>query len=271
MKKMERFFYTHRNKGIKNLMLLLVFANAVFLIIGQVESGMAIIDKMTFDVSAILAGEVWRVVTFVFIPPSFSLMFGVLTLYFYYMIGSALEREWGVLKFNLYYLTGMLGTILCCFLTGASASATFINLSMFFAFATLYPDFRVLVFFIIPVKIKYLAYLDAAFFLWEILFGRFPENLIPIVALLNYILYFGKDFVHFVRSRLKARKHITEYQSKITEIDREQKRKAYRHMCVVCGRTDVTHPDMQFRYCSKCAGAPCYCEEHILDHTHIEE
>ena len=137
-----------------------------------------------------MEGQIWRLVTFIFIPSTFSFFSLLLSLYFYYMIGTTLEREWGTLRFNLYYLTGTVLTIIYSLLSKSFATAHYLNLSMFFAFATLFPDFQILLFFILPIKIKYLAYVNAALFLVNIIFNRFPENLLPSLPLLTTLFTF---------------------------------------------------------------------------------
>lgn len=120
---------------------------------------------LAFDRSAILRGQIWRIVTFVFIPPNSSPFFIFLSLYFYWLIGSSLENQWGAFRFNVFYLCGVIGTMLFGFITGY-ATNYYLNLSLFFAFALIFPDFQLMLFFILPVKVKYLALLDAiGFFL----------------------------------------------------------------------------------------------------------
>ena len=133
--------------------------------------------------------------TYVFVPTEASPIWLLVMLYFYYWIGSCLEREWGNGKFTIYYVSGMLltaiyGVVLSAILgRDVIVSTTYLNLSMFFAFATLYPDMQVLLFFIIPIKVKYLAYVDAALFVLGIITTAFPLNLLPVVAVLNYLVY----------------------------------------------------------------------------------
>ena len=125
---------------------------------------------LRFYPALIMEGQVWRLLTFVFIPQSTSPLGLVLTLYFYYLIGNTLENTWGDFQFNVYYLCGMLGAILAAALTGYGTSY-YINLSLFFAFAMLYPDFQVLLFFIIPIKMKYMALFSGALCLIDLLMG----------------------------------------------------------------------------------------------------
>lgn len=266
LNKFNRFLNRNSNFGIRNLMLYIIIGNVLVFLLAQTDRGATIVNYFIFVPELILQGQVWRVISFLFFPPSFNLFSLVLSLYFYYMVGTTLEREWGVLKFNLYYLTGALATVAYSMISGAIATPAYLNLSLFFAFATLFPDFQILLFFILPVKMKYLAYVNAAFFLVGMIGTPFPENLLPLIAIANYFLYFWQDIIEFFRRKRYTAKNTVQFKNKIREIKRE---KGYLHRCTTCGKTDADHPQMEFRYCSLCKGYACYCEEHILDHTHI--
>ena len=143
---------------------------------------------------------------------------------------------------------------------------------MFFSFATLYPDMQVLLFFFIPVKMKWLAIVDAAFFVLEVISLRFPLNLLPVVAVLNYLIFCGGWlFDYFRPARAKQRKNTVNFKNEARRINREQKNRPYTRKCSVCGRTDTDYPDLEFRYCSKCAGYHCFCMDHINNHVHFTE
>ena len=155
--------------------------------------------------SALFAGQIWRLFTFVFIPQSTSPLGLVLTLYFYYLIGNTLENTWGDFQFNVYYLCGMLGAILAAALTGYGTSY-YINLSLFFAFAMLYPDFQVLLFFIIPIKMKYMALFSGALCLIDLLMGGWSTRAAVLLSLANFLLFFGGDFFRTVKQEIKYHK-----------------------------------------------------------------
>ena len=156
------------------------------------------------------------------------------------------------------------------------ATATYIYFSMFFAFATLFPDMTVLLFFIIPIKMKWLALVDALFFAYEIFTnctgGYVLYGLLPVVALLNYLLFCGGGFFSFLSpARQKQRKNTVQFKNEVRRIQYEQKSKPYTRKCEVCGRTDTDFPDLEFRYCSRCAGYHCFCIDHINNHQHFTE
>lgn len=169
-----------------------------FILLGRLETLLA------FSRPAVFSGQVWRLVSFVFIPPSASMLFILFALYFYWMIGEALEREWGEAKFNLFYLIGMLGTIGAGLITGY-ATNTYLNLSLFFAFAILYPEFELLLFFVLPVKMKWLAYLDAAYFVYLLIFSRWPQRIALIVAIANILIFFTPSIRNLIRNERRRR------------------------------------------------------------------
>ena len=143
---------------------------------------------------------------------------------------------------------------------------------MFFAFATLYPDMQVLLFFIIPIKVKYLAYVDAALFVLGIITTAFPLNLLPVVAVLNYLVYCGDWLFDFFRpSHVRQRQKTVNFKREARRIQREQANKPYHYKCAVCGRTDTDYPELEFRYCSRCVGYHCFCQDHINNHVHFTE
>ena len=270
---LDRFCYKHPRLGIPNLMTILVVGTALVYLMDLFSGGMfsAMLD---FYPAAILRGQVWRLVTFLFIPLSYRPITLLLSLYFYWWIGKSLEREWGTTKFTVFYACGVLFNIIFGFLAG-STSVTYLNLSLFFAFASLYPDLQVLLIFI-PVKVKWLAWIDAAFFALTILFNlinfNFVGALLPLVAILNYVLFFWSFLRDFVRRIFRRYQHQSSRQTiNFKKAAREAKKdKGYLHKCAVCGVTDADDPNMEFRYCSKCNGYYCYCANHINNHVHIQ-
>lgn len=270
--KIDRFCAMHPRFGIPNLMRYITIANVVFWLLGLVNR--PLMSYLLFDPALILHGQIWRLITFVFYPPSTGVL-ALLVFYFYYWIGTSLENQWGTGPFTFYLLSGVVLTILYGFLyyfiTGRSIilGSTYIFLSMFFSFAVLYPDMQVLFLFFIPIKIKYLALVDAAFFLYSILTTPFPENLLPVVATLNFLIFCGGDLKALLPRKKSAR--TINFREASARIRREQQHRNYNHKCAVCGRTDVEHPELEFRYCSRCQGFHCFCSEHINNHVHFTE
>lgn len=274
----DRFCYKHPRFGIPNLMLFVVIGNILVFLFTMMDRTGFFSSYLTFSAAGVFQrGEVWRLLTFILVPNESNIFFLALFLYFYYFIGRTLERQWGAGKFTIYYFSGILLTLLygtvVWLITGVSygLTASYVNLSMFFAFATLYPDARFLLI-IIPVKAKWLAWLDAAVFIWTIiqyLFSGYPLlALIPVIAILNYLLFFASDFARlFGRVKYKTSRQTINFK-KAQKQARETK--GYIHKCAVCGITDADDPNMEFRYCSKCNGYYCYCMDHINNHVHIE-
>ena len=148
--------------------------------------------------SALLRGQIWRLITFVFVPPASSPIFVLFALYFYYMIGVALERRWGKVRFNLYYGVGMICAWIACLLTGY-ATNTYLNLSLFFAFAAMFPNEEVYLFGILPIKVKYLALVDVLIYLQQFIAGSASTRVTIVLCLLNVILFLGGDLMHTLR------------------------------------------------------------------------
>ena len=272
MRFIDRFCYRHPNFGIPNLMKYIAIGNVVFLLASMVNP--LILNYLSFDPALILRGQVWRIVSFMFIPPSAGLL-AFIAIYFYYWLGTTLEQHWGTAQFNIYFFSGVILTVLygfiMYFVTGIRfvLTAQYIYLSMFFSFAALYPNIQVLLFFIIPVKMKYLAILDAVFFISGIISTPFPANLLPVVAIANFLIFCGGELFGFRRQRVS--KAAINFRKESARIRREQEAQLYRHKCSVCGKTDTEYPDLEFRYCSRCQGYHCFCEEHINNHIHFTE
>lgn len=282
----DRFCFQHRNKGIPNLMLWIILANAVVYVVQLVDPSDALFYALRFDRDLILQGQVWRLFSFVFLELySRSPLWVVIAGIFYYQLGRAVENYWGSCKFTLYYLTGILFLDIAGFLFNYYVLPSSLHLTLFLAYATMYPDATFLIFFIIPVKARWLGIVDLALYLIQLLqIQYFPINLVPLFALANYILYFGKDFFNIfpmswrinadrVRRKTKGGKKAKPIPfpgagSYTAQTARPQA--PYTHRCTVCGRTDVTNPELEFRYCSKCKGYYCYCIDHINNHTHIQ-
>ena len=284
MNRIDRFCYMHPRFGIPNLMLYVVIGNAivwVFSLISAASGGVSILDYLYFSPYLILRGQVWRLVTFIIYPNSTGFL-ALIAFYFYYFIGRTLEQQWGPGKFTIYFFTGVILTIIYGFAVyfifhiSLGITATYIFLSMFFSFATLFPDMQVLLFFIIPIKMKWLGIVDAVFFLISmvsyILARNYAAALLPVVALLNYLLFCGDWLINYLRPASRRRRQKTvNFKNEVRRIRYEQQSKPYTRRCEVCGRTDTDHPELEFRYCSRCAGYHCFCIDHINNHRHFTE
>lgn len=273
----DSFCRKHPNFGVPHLMKYLTIANVVMWVVSLVNAKM--LSYMVFNPYMILHGQIWRIISFVFIPPTTGYL-ALISFYFYYVLGNMLERSWGSAKFSLYVFTGIVlsvitGFILYIFRINISLSAHYIYLSLFFAFAALFPDMQVLLFFIIPIKMKWLAIVDAVYFVAEIVSLPFPAKLVPVIAILNVFLFCGEDILDAfgIRKRRQAPRPIVFNRAaekvRQEKARRDQAQNLYTHKCAVCGRTDAEYPGLEFRFCSKCAGYHCFCEEHINNHIHF--
>lgn len=253
--------------AIPNLALIIVAGQV--LIFGLALGARLSIERIELVPKIVLAGEPWRLVTFVFVPPylgsgAFSLMFMVFGWYLFYLVGAALEEFWGAFRFTLFMGLGWMLTAAVAFATPGDAATNFYLLgSVFLAFAFLNPDFTLLLFFILPVKIKWLALLAWIGYGVTFALGTWSDRLLVLAATGNFIVFFAGDIVGRIRT---GRRHMV-HQARMAGARREASEP--RHRCRICGRTDLTDPQLDFRYCSKCAGNECYCADHIFNHEHV--
>ena len=289
-KRFDRFCFVHRNKGIPNLMLYICIGSAIAYVMTMMTQNPIIYQLLIFDKNAILHGQVWRLFSYplTYGYSSSNILLTAIGLLCYYSLGRVIENQWGTLRFNLFYFTGVILMDIFCLILPSPyylrANATYLNMSLFLAYATLYPNASFLLFFIIPVKAWIFALFDLILTLADVFTNPFPVNLFPLVALANYFLFFGKDVLNIIplSLRLKVRrlfrkkpapgkaKVIQFPTGTVVEARNTVPREVYLHKCTVCGRTDVSHPELEFRYCSRCKGYYCYCQDHISDHVHIQ-
>ena len=271
--RVNRFLWKHPNFGIRNLMLYIVIGNALIYLLSMMDRSSTLVYYLVFSADRVLHGEIWRLISFVFVPRTSSILGLVLMLYFEYFIGRLLEQAWGKGKFTVYYLLGMAFIILYSFVVrfifgrDVMADATYLNLSMFFVFATLWPENRVLLFFIIPIKVTWLAYAEAILYLYIMISGR---TLLPLIGILNYFLFCGDELYYRIQPlfrRFFGRS--AEFRRSAKQAQRDAKALPYIYKCAVCGRTDTEYPELEFRYCSRCVGYHCFCEDHINSHVHF--
>lgn len=249
-KKLQRY-------AVPNVTLYLIIGQALFFVFAL--SGGFILDQVALIPALVLAGEWWRLLTFLFIPPLTNPIFAFFAWYLFYLMGSALEGRWGIVRYNLFLLIGYIVTVLVSFLMPFSpATNIFIGGSVFLAFAWLYPDFELHIFFIIPVRIKWLALLTWIGYGYTLLTASWDIRLLLLASIGNFLLFFGRDILW----RMKTGKKVMAAQAQRFS----GKQEAF-HACAVCGITDASHPAMEFRYCPECGGLG-YCRDHIMDHEH---
>lgn len=280
--------------AIRNLSFVLVSCYAIGYLIEIMAYNL--IFYLTLDPYEILHGQIWRLVTWILIPPSESnIFFTLIMLYFYCSIGTTLERTWGTYKYNVYLFSGMLFTIAgsfllmgCTYLFNGQEMAMraamgpeyvaeyflnisfyfstyYVNMSIFLAFAATFPDVQVLLMFVIPIKVKWLGVIYGAVLVYSFLQGDMNLKFAIAASLLNFVVFFltSRNMMHLspkqIHRRQEFRRDVRRGSAGITK-----------HKCAICGRTEVDSPQMQFRFCSKCEGNYEYCEEHLYTHTHVK-
>ena len=279
--------------AIKNLMYYIIMLYALGFVIMLVKPEIYSMF-LSLNAPAIIKGQIWRIFTYIIYPPTGSLITILISLYFYYVVGSMLERQWGTFRFNLYFFTGVIlhaiAAIFIYLVWGMvlEMGTYYLNLSMFFAFAAMFPNMQVLFMWLIPIKMKWLAYIDGIYFVVTIIAGFMSDHLstamiyrlynfgiIPnkayavmaLVSLLNFLIY-ASTFRSVKRMSPQEVYRRKVYEQKVAQA--QAMKNMPRHKCAICGRTEKEFPDLEFRYCSKCAGNHEYCQDHLFTHEHVK-
>ena len=277
----DRFCRKNPRFGIPWLMRYIVAISAIIFVLNMMDERRILLTLLHFNPAGIFRGEVWRIITWIFIPQTNQPIFGAITLFFYYFVGTTLEREWGKAKFTVYYLLGILINILYGFIAiivlrwPVLLNPLYLNLSLFFAFAVLFPEHTIRLFLIIPVKMKWAALLSVVFFaismISNLLVGSFGMAFLPLVAILNFIIVCGDDLLTLLRPlRARGQSQFSNFNRETKKAKRNMESSSYRHKCAVCGKTDTEYPELEFRYCSRCEGFHCFCIDHINNHVHFQ-
>ena len=270
--KMERKF---RGRGIPNLTVYVIICYVVGYLLSYMNPSM--LSMMSLDVSKILQGQIWRLVTWVIYPPSTGnfFLFVISILFFYYPVGTSLERTWGSFRYTLYIFSGLLFVLIAAFITyfitggfvvidgmtyvigGGVFTTYYVSLSVFLAYAMSYPDMQILLWFVIPIKMKWMAGVYGAIILYNMIsyirVGLWVMA-VPIVAsLLNFVLFFFST------------RNMQRYNPK--EVHR---RREFKKAMAQSGRTEKDDPNLEFRFCSKCNGNYEYCQDHLFTHQHVK-
>ncbi|RDU22879.1 rhomboid family protein [Anaerosacchariphilus polymeriproducens] len=220
-------------------------------------------------------GQIWRVITWLFMPPESLGLFTIIMLFFYYSIGNSLERTWGTFRYNLFIFSGIVATIIAViilyFVTGQIrgfgflVSTVFINQSILLAYAATFPNMQILLYFVIPIKIKWLGYAYVAIVVYQFLGAGYIQKVIIVASLLNVIVFFLLTRNY---RRISPKEIHRKQKFKKQSLDSQ---KTTKHKCAVCGRTEKDGDDLVFRYCSKCDGNYEYCQDHLFTHEHVKK
>ena len=255
--KLERRF---RRYGIPNITLYLIMGQVLLFM--ATRSGSFDIGKALLIPELVLQGEGWRLITFIFIPPITNVVFAFFAWYLFYLMGTALEGHWGTFRYNLFLLIGYVFTVAASFLIpGSIATNVFIGGSVFLAFAFLYPDFVLYIFFILPVRIKWLALITWIGYGFTLITGSWQTRLLVLASIGNFLVFFGNDILWKIKT---GRRKMAEQAQQYTGT-----REPF-HRCTLCGVTDLSKPNMEFRYCRECGGLG-YCKDHIFNHEHVKK
>ena len=288
--KLERKFGRY---AIHNLMYYIIILYALgYVIVTFVPQ--FYVQYLSLDPTMILRGQIWRIITFIIYPPNTGLFYFLISMYLYYSIGRILEAQWGAFRFNLYFFTGVLlhvaAAFISCYVFGANIGPAFgtyyLNYSLFFAFAATYPDMQFLLFFIIPIKAKWLGIINGIYFGVTIVAG-FLANYLPysvLIGLMNAgiiahpaysamaLVSLANFLIFFFGMRSMRRYNPKElYRRRVyTKNVKQGQKSAATHRCAVCGRTEKDGDDLVFRFCSKCNGNYEYCQDHLFTHEHVK-
>ena len=289
--RMSKFEKKFGKYAIQNLSLVLIVCYIIGYVLQMISPN--VLSYFSLNPYMILKGQIWRLVTWIIIPPGSFDMFTIIMLFFYYSIGTTLERTWGTYRYNVYLFSGMLFTIIgsfvcmgyCYFVVGEMDVVTaqylfevgssffstyYINMSIFLAFAATFPDAQVLLMFIIPVKMKWMGILYGIMLVFDFITAPygFPISSFTRFAiafsLLNFVVFYftSRGRIHMSPKQMKRRAQFH------NEVKRNQA--ITRHKCAICGQSEEDNPDLQFRFCSKCNGNYEYCQEHLFTHEHVK-
>jgi hypothetical protein len=244
--------------AIPNITLPLIVLQSLAWFLIQAKPELA--EQLVLERSLLLDGEWWRLLTFILLPPDTNALFLFFALYMFYLMGTALEVRWGTFRYNLYLLIAYLATIAIVFVAPEGiATDGYIGGSVFLAFAYLFPDFEILLFFILPVKVKWIALFTWGLYVFQFATGDWLERFLILASVLNFILFFGLEILQRIRTGRRVM---------VKKMEAAAARDEAINRCAICGKTEKSDPKMEFRYCPLCAGTPCYCMPHMQDHVH---
>lgn len=273
LNKMERKYGKY---ALNNLPMIIIILYAIGYTLMVLQPGF--LSYLTLEPYDILHGQIWRLVTWLIIPPESLSLFTVIMLFFYYSLGKTLERTWGAFRFNVYILSGVIFTVLGAFLLyfilggnvrfgGLFFSTYYINMSIFLAFAASYPNMEVMLYFLIPIKIKWMGLLYGVFIVYEFVQTNWVGKVAIIASLLNFLIFFlsTRNFRQVSPREIHRKQEFKRAAAKAAP-----KAGVPRHKCAVCGRTELDGDHLEFRYCSKCDGEYEYCQDHLFTHEHVK-
>jgi membrane associated rhomboid family serine protease len=257
--RLERTFLARL--AIERLTMFIVGGMAITYVLCQVRPEF---ETQLYLIPQLVPVQPWRLVTFLFLPPSRSMIWVLISLYFTWLVGMSLEQEWGALKFNVYYLLGAIGTAAAGFITGTGQTNVYLNLSLFFAFATIFPEYEIRLFFVLPVKVKWLALLSGAYTVFQFVQSGTSTRVAIAVVFANYLLFFAGHLVALAKGR---RMLVRQAARRAEQRPRATEREEDARVCAICGKTQDDGADIRVCSCEKCGGVPRQlCLEHARNH-----
>lgn len=238
--------------AIPGLIRAIVALNALVFVLVRLNPGYG--SMLELNPARIMRGEVWRLVTYIFVPQTMSFLWLIFALWFLWFIGDALERAWGAFRLTLYFLVGMIGTTIAAFFFGSNFSNSMLIAALFFAFARFYPDEIIYVFFVLPLKVKWVAWASAAFLFFGFVVGTNSYRMAMIAALSNFVIFFGPEFLYQARHRKEVSERRKRFELETRSDDEPL------HRCATCGATELTDPNLEFRVARN---GEEYCVPHL--------
>ena len=225
MRWLSRLEMKYNRYSVTNLTFYLIGLNVAVYIISFLFLSEA--DLFVLFPDYVLKGQIWRLITFAFLPPSANPIYVFLELYLLYIIGTSLENYWGRFKLNIYYLTGFIITIIAAFIQGPGVTGLYLNMSLFLAYATLFPDQEMLMFFVLPVKVKYLGYLEVAFAVYQIIImiraGAWYMVAAIIASFVNYLIFFGVDMINWIKQKTQVHSNRKRFFDQVRPFNRDRR------------------------------------------------
>lgn len=275
---LERKF---RGKGITGLTKWIILCYAIGYMLNMISPEG--VELLYLEPALILKGQIWRLVSWVLVPPGSFNLFTLITLFFYYSIGVSMERTWGDFRYNLYVFSGLIFTVIGAFLLfvitgsqyylGGIFSTYYISMSLFLAYAATYPEMMVLLYGIFPLKVKWLGIIYGAMIAYDIVkyvrYGVWFMAVPVIASLLNFGIYF-LSIRDLGRRRQTERKQAYHKAMQAAGRANPQSSVITKHKCAICGQTEKDDPDLEFRFCTKCNGNYEYCQNHLFTHQHVK-
>jgi len=258
MKLINKLEKKYGRLAVKNLTLIIVISQSLCFILALQKP--SFVYDLVLIPQLVEQGQIWRVITFMVVPPNMNPIFAIFAVYIFYLMGTALEEEWGIFQYNLYLFIAYIATLIAVFAGPVDLADNFyIESSVFLAFAYLYPEFEFLLFFVLPVKVKYLALFTWCLYGFQFIFGSNSQQMMILASTINFFIFFGQEIKHNIKNHARQKEF---------ELKTRNQQKNFLHQCELCRITDQDNNIIEFRVCSRCSSGQEYCSNHIHNHEH---